>query len=138
MEDEMADDTRAEYAHEVVSNILSLDLSKKNMTKSYTPSAEKSARVSRDTPLFLAFWQAYPRRIAKGAARIAFDRAMKVYVGKDIVQAAIKYSKYCDDSGTERQFIPHPSTWLNGERWDDDLEAEVKPTEKKHGWLNEL
>jgi hypothetical protein len=40
--------------------------------------------------------------------------------------------------GTEKQYIPHPSTWLNGERWEDDLESEKAETKKTIGWLNEL
>jgi hypothetical protein len=29
--------------------------------------------------------------------------------------------------GKEKQYIPHPTTWLNGERWEDDIE-DVSPT----------
>jgi hypothetical protein len=39
--------------------------------------------------------------------------------------------------GTERQFIPHPATWLNGERWEDELETEM-PQKKLGGFLDEL
>lgn len=135
MEEEMSDDTRATVAHEVDSNITRLDISKKRYTTSRATVAHP-----KDTPLFLAFWQAYPRRVGKGAARIAFDRATRSADPNEIVQAAIAYSKHCEEMGIEMKFRPHPATWLNGERWEDDLEAEKQEVKqvKNHDWLNEL
>jgi hypothetical protein len=26
-------------------------------------------------------------------------------------------------AGKEKQFVPHPATWLNGRRWEDDVAA---------------
>lgn len=131
----MPDDTRAKFAHEVDSNISKLDFSKKNNTN--TTSRAKSAHP-RDTPLFSAFWQAYPRRIGKGAARVAFERATKFADANDLIQAAIKFAEHCQETGKEPQFIPHPSTWLNQERWEDDLEAETTATRKQEKWIDEL
>ena len=31
---------------------------------------------------------------------------------------------------TDKQFIPHPATWLNGERWLDEPEAPTKTKEQ--------
>lgn len=135
MEEEMSDDTRAKLAHEVDSNITKLDLTK----KVYTTSHAKLAHP-KDTPSFLAFWQAYPRRVGKGAARIAFDKATRNTDSNEIVQAAIAYSKHCEVMGIEVKFRPHPATWLNAERWEDDLEAEKQEVNqvKNNDWLNEL
>jgi DNA-binding transcriptional regulator YhcF (GntR family) len=135
MEEEMSDDTRATVAHEVDSNITKLDISKKRNTSSRATVAHP-----KDTPFFLAFWQAYPRRVGKGAARIAFDRAIRSADPNEIVQAAIAYSQHCQEMGIEMKFRPHPATWLNGERWEDDLEAEKQDVKqvKNHDWLNEL
>lgn len=135
MEEEMSDDTRAKSAHEVDSNISKIDFSKGN--KTITTTRAKSAHP-RDTPLFSAFWQAYPRRIGKGAARAAFERATKFADANDLVQAAIKFSEHCQETGKEPQYIPHPSTWLNQERWEDDLEAETTATRKQEKWIDEL
>lgn len=125
----------AECADEVVSNITKLDISKG--TNSNLTSAAKAA-ASKNSPFFIAFWQAYPRRIGKGAARTAFSRALAFAEPNDIIQCAIKYAQHCEDMGTEKQYIPHPSTWLNAERWEDDLESEKKETKKVAGWLSEL
>ena len=33
------------------------------------------------------------------------------------------YANTCQMISKESQFIPHPATWLNQERWEDDQEA---------------
>jgi DNA-binding transcriptional regulator YhcF (GntR family) len=131
MEDEMTDDTRAKLAHEVVSNITILDTNKVSIT-----SRAKLAHPL-DTEMFWAFWSTYPRRIGKGSARTAFAKATKFEDPNVIIQAALDYSTHCEVMGTERQFIPHPATWLNGERWEDELETEM-PQKKLGGFLDEL
>lgn len=130
-------DHEEKFSSEVVSNITRLDIAKRSIANTTITSAEKSAHPH-DTPFFQAFWHAYPRRIGKGAARTAFAKAMKVCDGDTIIQAALKYSKHCDSMGIERQYIPHPATWLNQERWEDDLEGEAAKPKKDIGWLNEL
>jgi DNA-binding transcriptional regulator YhcF (GntR family) len=128
MEEEMTDDTRANLAHE---GVIYLDQSKKK--KDNTSYRANLARPM-DSPLFLAFWQAYPRRIGKGAARTAFARSLGFADGNKIVQAAIAYAAHCTEAKIEQKFIPHPTTWLNAERWEDDLATEEsKPAS---GWGN--
>lgn len=135
MEEDMTDETRANLAHEEDSNITKLDFSKKNIAKSNTTSRANLAHPL-DTPFFLAFWQAYPRRIGKGDARAAFTKAATRNDPNLIVQAALAYAQHVLETGTEQKFIPHASTWLNGERWEDDLEAERVERKSKTGWGN--
>lgn len=130
MEDEMSKETRAKLAHEVDSNITRLDII------SNTSSRAKLAHPL-DTPAFQSFWSAYPRRIGKGAARTAFAKACKYEDANVIIQGAMDYSAYCTNAGTEMQYIPHASTWLNQERWEDELETEM-PKKKMGGFLDEL
>lgn len=67
---------------------------------------------------FDRFWQVFPRRTGKGAARKAFERAV-AKVGVDAVMAGAQ--RLADDPNLpEAQYVPHPATWLNQERWDDD------------------
>lgn len=137
MEEDMTDDTRAKSAHEGDSNITQLDFSKRREANYTTTSGAKSAHPL-DTPFFLAFWQAYPRRIGKGAARAAFLKAEKIADPNYIVQAALTYARYVVDEGIEQQFIPHAATWLNGERWEDDLESEKASRKNVNGWGSAL
>ena len=67
---------------------------------------------------FEAFWKAYPRRVGKGAARKAYEKAIKIATPDEIMAGLIRQLAYY--ATREQQFIPHPSTWLNGERWDDE------------------
>jgi len=123
----------AKMAPEVVSNITKLELANNNTLSSRAKMAHPN-----QTTEFESFWQSYPRRIGKGSARTAFTRAIKLAPVDEIIAAAKEYAAHCDATGVEKQFIPHASTWLNGERWDDDLELEVKESMKTMGWLNEL
>ena len=74
------------------------------------------------TPAFDEFWEHYPRarRVGKGDARKAFERACK-RASTDRIVAGVR--RFAADpnlpSGDEVQFIPHPATWLNQDRWDD-------------------
>lgn len=66
------------------------------------------------------FWPAYPRKVAKKDAwksfqRIAPDRPLTEKI------ASFARNHYRD---SEPQFIPHPATFLNGERWNDETHAE--------------
>jgi hypothetical protein len=115
-------------------NITKLDISKRRISN--TSYAANSADRSED-PFFLSFWQAYPRRIGRGEARVAFARACRHSDPNTIVQAALAYSKHCDEMKIEPKFRPHPATWLNQERWADDLEGE-KETSGKSGWGDAL
>jgi len=71
--------------------------------------------------LFEQFWAIYPRRIGKGSARTAFAKAAAKVIPETILQIAEQYAGKSDLP--DLQFIPHPTTWLNQERWNDDLSA---------------
>ncbi|MGN1057203.1 MAG: hypothetical protein ACI4QS_10880 [Comamonas sp.] len=74
--------------------------------------------------LFNRFWVAYPRKIGKDAARSAFakrkpDEAM---LGQMLsaIDAQKQTEQWQRDGG---QYIPHPSTWLNQGRFNDEVGA---------------
>lgn len=77
---------------------------------------------------FATFWKAYPRKVAKDDARKAFDKRKPDAVMLDKMLAAIEAQSKSDawtkDGG---QFIPYPSTWLNGGRWQDG-DGQGQPT----------
>ena len=72
--------------------------------------------------LFEKFWQSYPRKVGKGAARRAFMKLKPSYDLTLKMIDAIDWQKKTDqwqkDNG---QYIPHPTTWLNQERWEDEM-----------------
>ncbi|MGX1223179.1 hypothetical protein [Streptomyces ambofaciens] len=72
---------------------------------------------------FDEFWAAYPRKVAKGTARAAWTKTLKRGVAAEhITKAAVRASAQWRAAHTELRFIPHPATWLNGERYDDEPE----------------
>ena len=72
---------------------------------------------------FEAFWQVYPRKVGKGQARLAFKTALRKATKDELVSAASTYAESV--RSTEQNFIPHASTWLNGERWLDQTSQSV-------------
>lgn len=75
---------------------------------------------------FDLFWKAYPRHVAKQNAIRAFA---KLNPSEDLFQTILKdieARKETDAWSKEGgQFIPHPATYLNGRRWEDEM---PKPT----------
>ena len=76
---------------------------------------------------FELFWSTYPRRIAKGAARLAFARALRKASFEDIMAGVSRYVEYIEARGTEMQFVCHASTFLNQERWEDEYPSLTPP-----------
>lgn len=82
---------------------------------------------------FDEFWEAYPRKVGKEAARKAFDKCKPDLTLLAEMLRAIETQSLKDqwrkDGG---QFIPHPSTWLNEGRWQDgETTVEVAPSANK-------
>lgn len=71
---------------------------------------------------FEQFWQAYPRRIGKGCARRAYEKARKL-ASHDDIMAGLRRFIQAEPWHGDIQFCPHPSTWLNQERWEDEYET---------------
>lgn len=67
---------------------------------------------------FDAFWTVYPRKTAKGTARTVWPRAVKTAGGMEAIIAGAR--RYADDPNRDPAYTAHASTWLNGERWNDE------------------
>lgn len=67
---------------------------------------------------FAEFYLAYPRKVAKEAARQAFEKAVRSTDPALIVAGARRFAS--DPNLPDKQFIPHPASWLNAGRWDDE------------------
>ena len=62
---------------------------------------------------FEGFWKAFPRKTDKARAKRSFLRLTKTEQELAVNNIQRLYSE------TPAQFIPHPSTYLNGKRWED-------------------
>ena len=71
----------------------------------------------REDPYFWLFWQMYPRKIDKDRARRAWKKLSPDRAMANAILEGLRNWKKCDQWQDER-FIPHPTTWLNGRRWE--------------------
>ena len=70
---------------------------------------------------FDKFYKLYPRKIGRVVAQRSFKKLNKR--DKQLAyDGLVNYIKFWESSKTEKQFIPHPSTWINQRRWEDELE----------------
>ena len=75
---------------------------------------------------FSTFYAAYPRKVSKPAAQKAWA---KLKPDADLLQAIlndISRRKRGEWAGKDMQYVPHPSTYLNQRRWEDDTAARVE------------
>ena len=79
---------------------------------------------------FDEFWERYPRRIGKAAARKAYSKALKAGTHDDIMFGLSQQMPSL--ASREQQYIPHPSTWLTQERWNDEPDHNA-PRNGAHG-----
>lgn len=97
-----------------------------NINKNIKDKENSLTRVKEKSHGFDTFWAAYPRHTGKQAAQKAFERLNPDDDLLNIMLSSISAWKNSDqwtkDGG---QFIPHPATWLNGRRWEDELPKTV-------------
>lgn len=70
---------------------------------------------------FECFYEKYPRRIGKIAAEKAWEKAIKKADPNLLVVKAKIYANHVQASQIPMKFVPHPATWLNQGRWEDEL-----------------
>ena len=94
-------------------------------SESESESKTKTERARLDAA-FERFWAAYPRKTDKKDAKKAFFRLKPDEGLLNLLLAAIekqkKSAQWAEEGG---RFVPHPSTWLNGCRWEDELPKAV-------------
>ena len=80
---------------------------------------------------FLTFWKVYPRRIGKLAASKSLTRALR-RTTLSVILSSLALCVKGEWRNREPEFIPHPSTWLNQGRWEDEPEPEPSGPSKEH------
>jgi len=75
------------------------------------------------------FWSIYPRKVRKKDALNSYKKARKS-ITADIIKDSINQHLKGIWAEKEIRFIPHPSTWLNAEGWNDDASKPDALTEK--------
>jgi len=71
---------------------------------------------------FQNFWKLYPRRVGKKVAFKMWEIAIE-QVEPEVIMRAVREQLEAGEF-TEVRYTPHPSTWLRGERWEDEVRME--------------
>lgn len=72
---------------------------------------------------FERFWQVYPRKVKKQRAESAWQK-IKKDLTDELIEKIIQAVKDQDAAlwqGKDPQYTPHPSSWLNDKRWNDEI-----------------
>ncbi len=86
--------------------------------------AAKDQKPPKVDETFTEFWQVYPRRVAKPAAEKCWRR-----LSKSDKRAALQFLARAEWP-EEKKFIPHPATWINQRRWEDELPDDDGPEQE--------
>lgn len=107
--------------------ILETQRNPKNLDNDYDNDNKKENILKEKRQIqFERFWELYPRKVKKSLAQKWFEKKKPDSELFDAIISSLEKFKespqWTKDNG---KFIPHPSTWLNQERWEDEIE-EVK------------
>ena len=87
-----------------------------------------TAKEDYDLEGFNAFYAAYPRHEGKAAALRAWNKLKPDIVLQTKMGAALNVQKQSQQwVKNNGQYIPMPSTWLNGKRWEDEVQTQTQP-----------
>ena len=76
--------------------------------------------TSKKEELFESFWKVYPRKVGKEKCRNWFkSHKPKEELVQKMIEAVEEQKK--SKQWSDPQYIPHPYTWLNQGRWEDEL-----------------
>ena len=104
-----------------------------NNNPPYPPLPGGGVRKDHMEERFERFWSAYPKKTGKGDARKSFlkikpSSALLERMLSALAAASASY-QWQRDKG---RFIPNPSTWLNQQRWEDEVRPDMgKPDPKQ-------
>jgi len=89
---------------------------------------EKKSKKSKKEKTFMTkedfenFWKEYPKKQSKQKAQEKFLKLPREHLPK-ILQAIREQKKSTEWQKDGGQFIPHPTTWINAKRWEDDISS---------------
>lgn len=82
---------------------------------------------------FDRFWAAYPRKVDKQRARKAWDKLCPDARLVETILSAVEAQSHTDQWNRDNgQYIPYPSSWLSGRRWDDENQSASCANPKQH------
>jgi len=102
-----------------------------NQLKTNVAVIQSNPIQSESNPLFDIFWKEYPKKKAKAEALKAFRRLSPSQELFDTIMKSLGRDKKSEDwIKNEGKFIPHPASWLNGKRWEDEVDQPKPKSER--------
>jgi len=87
---------------------------------------KKNTKKKKAEDNFLLFWKKYPKKVGKQAALRKFQTLNPNAELLEQILTAIDQQKASSQWTSEGgKFIPHPATWLNQGRWEDEVDSEI-------------
>jgi len=135
------------FNHELVHVLEESTISEADPTKKKTVKKESTEPITRSKPLvkgknfeypgdFNCFWKLYPRKSAKQQAFMAWNKLTDEEKKK--CEIAVENQLKNGIFSEQKKWVPHPATWLNGRRWEDevtlDKSCKVGTNEDNWGW----
>ena len=113
-----------------IENIKSIDIcaneNLRKRTSSQNTDPKKADKAAREE-MFTEFWKAYPKKKDKKKAERAFFKIKNIEkIFPAMMQALERQKESVQWQENKGQYILYPSTWLNGERWNDVEQVDVK------------
>lgn len=84
----------------------------------------------------LELYASYPKKVGKGQAIKAIGSALNKCEFQKLLDHVKKYA--LSVVGKDPQFIPHPATWFNGLRWEDQEEIKTEKQLRDEALAKEL
>ena len=86
---------------------------------------ENGEEVEEIEKMFVAFWEAYPKKKAKADAHARWMKMKPSRALLQIMLTAIEVQKKSQDWTKDGgQYIPYPATWLHRGQWEDEVQGE--------------
>lgn len=107
-----------------------LDLYRSNGANdvAYATSNDPGDDVTQDTPkattypnAFEDWWATYPRKVGKRKALAEWRRATKRITPDELNARTREFAIFHTTQETNPRYIPHPTTWLRRDGWEDEL-----------------
>lgn len=75
---------------------------------------------------FVEFWKTYPRKVGKKKAQVKYEHVIKKYDEQMILDNLKVFVELHEVKKTAKSYIPHATTYLSGELFDNDSTKEFK------------
>jgi hypothetical protein len=98
------------------------DLDNQTDNQKPTPSSPSSSSKKKEySDEFVFFYKAYPKKVAPDAAWKAWLKRNGDRPPLEKIIKVLEWQKTNEWKNTEKKYIPHPATWINSGRWNDEI-----------------